>query len=182
MPVPHDERVVFSSMIEAYLKGLGPLVTPKTLEELKQAGLNLGKLPPAFPEKQMLQFLEIFARNAWPHEQHPERMRLLGQHAIKGWQSTLLGSAASAVMKVMGPHRSLARLTKNFKTTNNFSEATYQLVGPNEALVTVNDVQGIITYWKGVFEQGISIVASDPKVTIDKQLPGPDATFRLTWK
>jgi uncharacterized protein (TIGR02265 family) len=179
---PKSERIVFSSMIEAYMKGLGDLVTPRTLAELKQAGLNFEKLPPAFPEQQMLQFLEIFHRNAWPHLQLSERQRLLGHHAIKGWQNTLLGAAASAVMKLMGPARTLPRITRNFKTTNNFSEATFELVGEKEALVTVNDVQGMVTYWQGIFEAGLAIVADGGKVTIDRQLPGPDATFRLTWK
>jgi hypothetical protein len=55
-------------------------------------------------------------------------------------------------------------------------------VGEKEALVTVNDVQGMVTYWQGIFEAGLAIVADGGKVTIDRQLPGPDATFRLTWK
>ena len=181
MPVP-EERIVFSTMIDSYLNGLGPLVTPRTLEELKAAGLKLEKLPPAFPERQMLQFVEIFARNAWPLEQRPEQLRRLGVHAIKGWQSTMLGSALSALMRVLGPKRSLPQLGKALKTSNNFSEAVTQLLGEKEALVTVNDVQGIPTYWQGVFEAGLQILHLEGKVTIERLLPGPDATFRLTWK
>jgi uncharacterized protein (TIGR02265 family) len=177
-----QERIVFSSFVDSYLKGLGPLVTPRTVEELKKAGMKFEKPPPAYPEKQMLQFVEIFARNAWPEEQHPERLRRLGVAALKGWSMTMLGSAVTGLMKVLGPRRALSQLTKGFKTSNNFSEASFQIVSDKEALVTVNDIQSIPTYWQGLLQGGLEVLGLEGKVTIDKQLPGPDATFRLTWK
>lgn len=182
MAPPAQERIVFATMIESFMKGLGPLVTPATLEELKRAGLKLDKPPPAYPEQQMLQFIDIFSRHAFPHLERSERLRRMGFAAIKGWQSTFLGSAVAGLMRVVGPKRSLPQLGKAFKTTNNFSEATFQLVGDTEALVTVNDVQGMPTYWQGVFEAGMQILDLEGStVTIEREAPGPDATFRFRW-
>ena len=180
MPEP-TERLVFPSLVDSYLKGLGPLFSAQTHQELKAAGLDIDRLPPAIPSPDMRRLIEIFARNAWPDAERDERLRLLGLHAIRGWQSTFLGSAAAGLMRVMGPHRTLTRLNRAFRTTNNFSEATTELLGEREALIAVNDVEDMPTYWQGVFQAGLEVLKLEGTVVIDRLEPAPGATYRLTW-
>jgi uncharacterized protein (TIGR02265 family) len=179
---PPTERLVFSTIIDSYLKGLGPLFTPQAHQELKAAGLDIDKPPPAIPAAEWLKYQDIFARHAWPHEQHTEQLRLLGRQMLVGWQNTVLGSATAGVFRVLGPHRTLPRLNRAIRTTNNFHESTTEQLGETEALVHVNDVQGRPSYWQGIFQGGLEVLKLEGTVVIDRQLPGPDATFRLTWK
>mgnify|MGYP001603965516 CR=1 FL=1 len=82
------------------------------------------------------------------------------------------------------PHRAAPRAhpaRPAFSTTNNFSRAKTELLGPKEALVTINDVQHMPTYWQGIFEAALELLALEGTVVIDHQTP-PETTFRLTWK
>lgn len=175
------EKYVFPSLIEGYMKGLGPRFTDETRRKLKAAGLDVAKLPPAIPVNDMTPFMEIIASTAWPDAPKNEQLRQLGLCAIRGWQGTLLGSAAAAMIRLIGPHRALTRLDRAFSTTNNFNRAKTELLGAKEALVTINDVQEMPTYWVGIFEAALELLALEGTVVIDHQTP-PEATFRLTWK
>ena len=176
-----SERFVFPSLIEGYQKGLGERFTDTTRQKLKAAGLDVNKLPPAIPAHEMIPLMHIIAVEAFPDATPEDALRQLGLYAIRGWQSGLLGSAASAMIRLIGPRRALARLDRAFGTTNNFSKATTEFVGPTEALITVNDVQGMPSYWQGIFEAGLEILHLQGRVALDQERP-PEAVFRITWQ
>ena len=176
-----SERLVFPSLLDGYVKGLGPRVSAQTRAKLKAAGLDMDKLPPAINASAMIPFMDIIASGAFPMEPREERLRLLGLSAIRGWQSGLLGSAAAAMIRLIGPVRALTRLDRAFSTTNNFSKAKTELLGPKEALVTINDVQEMPSYWIGIFQAALEMLGLEGTVVIDHQTP-PEATFRITWK
>ena len=175
------DRFVFPSLIEGYIKGLGDRFSDETRRKLKAAGLDVTKMPPAIPAKEMVPYMEIVASTAWPDEPRIEQLRLLGLSAIRGWKTGLLGSAATAMIRLIGPQRALTRLDRAFSTTNNFNRAKTELIGAKEALVTVNDVQDMPSYWQGIFEAGVEILGLEGTVVLDHQTP-PEATFRITWK
>lgn len=176
-----DERLVFPSLLDGYVKGLGPKFTAETRAQLKAAGLDMEKLPPAIGASAMIPFMHIIANGAFPTEPRDEQLRLLGLSAIRGWQSGLLGSAAATMIRIIGPLRALTRLDRAFSTTNNFSKAKTQMLGPKEALVTINDVQEIPSYWLGIFQAALEILGLEGTVVVDHQTP-PEATFRITWR
>lgn len=175
------DRFAFPSLIEGYIKGLGERFSDETRRKLKAAGLDVAKMPPAIPARQMIPYMEIVASTAWPEQPRTEQLRLLGLCAIRGWQSGLLGSAASAMIRLIGPQRALTRLDRAFSTTNNYSRARTEFLGPKEALITVNDVQEMPTYWQGIFQAGVELLHLEGTVVIDHQM-SPEATFRVTWK
>ncbi len=176
-----DERLVFPSLLDGYVKGLGPKFTAETRAKLKAAGLDMDRLPPAINASAMIPLMHLIANGAFPMEPRDEQLRLLGLSAIRGWQSGLLGSAAAAMIRVIGPVRALTRLDRAFSTTNNFSKAKTQLLGPKEALVTINDVQEMPSYWVGIFQAALELLGLEGTVVVDHQMP-PEATFRITWK
>ena len=143
-----DERLVFPSLLDGYVKGLGPKFTAETRAKLKAAGLDMDRLPPAINASAMIPLMHLIANGAFPMEPREEQLRLLGLSAIRGWQSGLLGSAAAAMIRVIGPVRALTRLDRAFSTTNNFSKAKTQLLGPKEAAqllgVTEADVLAVL--------------------------------------
>jgi uncharacterized protein (TIGR02265 family) len=180
-PEVWKDRFVFPSLIEGYIKGVGDRFTDETRRKLKAAGLDVTKMPPAIPALEMVPYMEIVASTAWPDEPRIEQLRLLGLAAIRGWKTGLLGSATAAMIRLIGPQRALTRLDRAFSTTNNFNRAKTELIGAKEALVTVNDVQNMPSYWQGIFEAGVEILGLEGTVVLDHQTP-PEATFRITWK
>lgn len=176
-----EERFVFPSSVEGMLKGLGPLATPKLKAHLKAHGLDVEDLPPAFPVAEWSPHLQRAATFAWPDVTEAEALRLLGLHFIRGWQHTALGAAASVMLRVLGPARTLPRLDRAFRTSDNFSRATTTLVNANEALVTINEVQGYPTYWVGILQGGLEVLHRQGEVTLHR-VALPEATLRVRWE
>jgi uncharacterized protein (TIGR02265 family) len=175
------ERVVFSSLIDGYMRGLGDRFTPALAAKLKATGLDVKKMPPAMPAAELPKYMYVIVDEVWPGVPRVEQLRLLGLEAIRGWSKGLLGSAACAMLRLIGPRRTLTRLDRAFSTTNNFNKATTELIGEKEALISVNDVQEMPSYWVGIFEAGLEILGLDGTVQVDsQQVPG--ATFRVKWK
>jgi len=176
-----EERFVFPSSVEGMLKGLGEKATPELKAHLKLHGLDVERLPPAFPVAQWTPHLRNCATFAWPDVSEAEAMRLLGLHFIRGWQHTALGSAVSMMLRVLGPKRTLTRLDRAFRTSDNFTRAHTELLGANEALVSINEVQGSPTYWIGILQGGLEVLNLKGTVTLHAEAP-PGATFRMLWE
>lgn len=174
-------RVVFGNFYEGFTKSLGPRFTPQLKAEMKKAGLDFDKLPTAMAATESNRYTRLIGKLAFPEDPEIEALRLLGLHAIRGWSNTMLGSAASAMLRLVGPHRTLKRLDRAFQTTNNFSRATSEVVNEKEALVTINDVEGMPSYWQGILEAGLELLKLEGTVVLEKQ-DGPAGTFRLKWQ
>ena len=175
------ERLAFPAAIEGVVKGLGPLVTERTKQRLAEAGLDLHHIPPAIPAERMPVYFKAIALDIWPDLAEDERIRLLGLHFIRGWQHTLLGRAASAFLKLIGPHRSLSRLDRAFRTSDNYTQATYELVHEHEVLLHISDVDGLPTYWVGLLSGSLEFLGLEGTVELER-FPKPGASYRCTWK
>lgn len=175
------ERYVFPSSVDGLLKGLGPRATPELKQHLKARGLDVDKLPPAIPVATWSPHLIAIAVFTWPNVAQDEAMRLLGLNFIRGWKDTLMGSAVAALLRVVGPARTLARLDRAFRTSDNFTRAETTLLDANTALITVNEVQGVPTYWIGILQGGLEVLGREGEVTIER-VTLPSATLRVTWR
>ena len=49
-----------------------------------------------------------------------------------GYEKTLVGSALTAMLRVLGPKRTLERMTRNFRTANNYTEVTVEALAEKE--------------------------------------------------
>jgi uncharacterized protein (TIGR02265 family) len=176
-----SERLAFPTAIEGLLTGLGDLVTARTRQRLLKAGLDLRAMPPAIPAERMPLYFDTIATDLWPTESHDERARLLGLHFIRGWQHTLLGRATAAFLKLVGPHRTLSRLDRAFRTSDNYTRATYQLVNDHEVLLHINDVDGLPTYWTGLLSGSLELLGLEGTAVLEA-FPRPGASYRLKWK
>jgi uncharacterized protein (TIGR02265 family) len=173
-------RVILSTTIEGTLKGLGPLNTPALRAMLRARGLDVEALPPAVPVEVWGPCLLEIGRFAWPQVSDEEALRRLGQCFIRGWQRTPIGSAASGLLRLLGPRQTLMRLDRAFRTADNFSRSETVLDGPRTALVRINQVDGRPTFWVGVFEAGLEVVGRKGTATLVSHEP-PAAVLRLEW-
>jgi uncharacterized protein (TIGR02265 family) len=117
----------------------------------------------------------------YPGTERDEALRLLGKRVLDEWGKTLLGSAALAVMKIIGPVGSLKRMGRNFRTSDNFMEVEFVELGPGDCELRFSDVMGIPAYFLGVMEGGAVALKLDPRVTITPVAGTPGAVVRVRW-
>lgn len=175
-----EQRYIFPAAVEGMLIGLGDRATPAFKAHLKKKGLDVMNVPPAIPMESWAPYLHAAAVFTWPEQPEEEALRLLGLHFIRGWKNTVMGSATSVMLRLLGPQRTLTRLDRAFRTSDNFTRAVTELVGANEALVTINEVHGFPTYWIGVLQGGLEVLGKEGTVTLHA-VTLPSATLKLTW-
>ena len=157
------------------------MVTEHTRRKLLALGLDVHRMPPAIPAELMPRIFSVIAEDIWPAAPEGERFRLLGLHFIRGWQHTLLGKAAATFLKIIGPHRTLSRLDRAFRTSDNYTRSSSTFVGPKEVLLTISDVDGLPTYWVGLLQGGLEFLGLKGVVTLEAH-PKPDALYRIKWE
>jgi len=181
--VPGEPRLIFS---EPYFEGLYRRalksdLTPQHRAELKAAGLDLDRFQPGYPAEQAARWIELTSRLIYPELPRDEALRLLGQRLFDGWSQTLIGSAATLLMRAIGPTRTLERMSRNFRTGDNFTEVRFTELAPRDCQLEFNEVLGMPAYYAGILEAGArSIGVKDARITIEKSAP-PGAVLRVRW-
>jgi uncharacterized protein (TIGR02265 family) len=173
-------RLVFPVAVEGVIKGLGERVTPAALEKLRAGGLDVSNLPPAIPAEDMPRHLRTLAAEIWPEESPDEQLRLMGLTFVRGWQNTFLGAAMSALLRVVGPQRTLQRMDRAFRTSDNFTHGTVVKLAETEFLVTISDVNDMPTYWRGVLQASLEFLGLVGTVEL-QAYPRPQAEYLIRW-
>jgi len=165
----------------AAIEGLGEKVTPQLLAQLEERGVDLAKLPPAMPVEIWATHMDFIRSRVFPQLEREEGLRFIGRSFIEGWKRTLVGSAVSALLKLVGPARTLPRLTRTFRTSDNFSAADTTLLSPKSARIVINDVNGMPTMWRGTIEGGLFLLVDEGSVEIENRDP-PGVSLLVTWR
>lgn len=161
--------------------GLGDKATPALLAQLKERGVDVARLPPAMPVEVWGTHMDFIREQVFPELERDEGLRHIGRAFIAGWQRTLLGSAVSKMLKLVGPARTLPRLTRTFRTSNNFSSAETELLSANSARIVISDVHEMPSLWRGTIEGGLFLLVSEGEVVIEKSDP-PGVSLLVTWR
>ncbi len=184
MSSARDTHLEFQHTVEGlFLKELAGDLTPALREDLREAGLDLSRpLDPAFPSMRYMEWLRITARHLHPELPPAEGVRRIGRRMLRGYGQTFLGKTIFGVMSLIGVRRSLERITRSFRTGDNYSEATLEWLGKGEVNVTFNEVHDVPTYNQGILEQVlIELKAKDSKVELVSCPDGVEAVYRITW-
>jgi uncharacterized protein (TIGR02265 family) len=175
------EHLIFSQTVEGLLRAVGPL-PPEARARLKALGLDVDKpLLPAYPLDQFVAVMDVVGALVAPGQSPLEQTRLLGQRFMDAYRETLIGRAMVAGMRIIGPWRTLERLSHKFRTGNNFSETHLSRLGPTEAKLWCNHVSRP-GWYVGVIGRGLELAgAQDVAVTvIDQDAAG--GTFHVRWR
>lgn len=133
-----SENLIFAQTIEGFLRALAPLNEQDRLA-LKGLGLDVDKrLLPAYPLEQFIAFLDYAGERLAPGATQLEQAATVGRRFMDGYQQTMVGRAMVGALRVIGPWRTLERLSNKFRTGNNFSQTTLTRLGPTEAEFWVN--------------------------------------------
>lgn len=151
MSVP-DNRVVFASSMEGLWRGLSP-ANPEELAAFAKAGV-VGPTPTfsaGYPVEAYTEIMETAARTRFGHLGELERYTEVGRLFVGGYSKTMVGSALMALLRVLGPRRTLERTTRNIRTANSYTEAQLETLAPNHHRVRVNYVAHP-GFYRGIIE------------------------------
>lgn len=175
------ERVIFPAQAEGLLRGLQPDVTDALASKLKMLALDPGQpFPPAWPSSRLKEWLDAISDVVYESCTRDEAHRRIGRRFIDGWQRTMLGAASAQLLKVLGTRRALERLTRAFRTGDNYTESSVAFPAPTVALVTVRS-EPLPHYIAGVLDGGLALLNVKGKVSVES-VEGDVMVFRIEWE
>ncbi len=180
-----NEKLVFENTFTGLFRhGVQGRLSPAAVQKLAQLGVDLTRpLLPAYPLQTWSDTLEIVALELEPHDSRLEALRKLGRLAVKGYRQTLIGKAAEQLARIIGPKRTLARLTQNFRTSDNYTETTLTELSPGRFELWMNDVFGKPSYMAGVIEEILEVAGAKEFAVVPGTVgPSGPCTFQISWK
>lgn len=177
-----NEELDFRTSIEAlFIEALGREMTPRLRERLKEAGIDLERLRPAYPRMIFSEGCRLAAEELFPRMPRDEALRILGKRTIEGYSRSMLGKAAMGVFRLIGVARGLERLTRAMRNGDNYTETRFTILGPGNADVWFNQVNGQPAFTQGLMEACMEWVgAVEPRAEI-LRTEGDGCVYRLTW-
>lgn len=150
------EKLIFAQTIEGFVRALGPL-NEQARAKLRSCGIDVDKrLLPAYPLEQFLAALDYAGAAVAPSKSKEDQARELGRRFMEAYQETMIGRAMVAGMRVIGPWRTLERLSNKFRTGNNFSETKLTRLGATEAELWCNQVSRP-GWYSGIVTRGLEL-------------------------
>ncbi|MDP2269525.1 MAG: DUF2378 family protein [Archangium sp.] len=161
-----SEKVVFAQSMEGIYRALTPH-TPQERAAFLKAGVKTGDhFDAAYPIQAWLDILDASAASRFAHLPELERYTEVGRVFFLGFGKTLMGSAVLGLLKVIGPRRTLDRLTRNFRSANNFTVGTFESFSANHHKVHINWTARP-GFYLGLIESGCAHAgAKDLSVTV----------------
>ncbi|MFP2931974.1 DUF2378 family protein [Pyxidicoccus sp. 3LG] len=178
-----EERVIFGNTVDSlYRRTLDGDLKPELRARLKELGMDLdAPILAAYPHAVWVQCLDETGRALHPGLPLDQARRQLARRMIEGYAQTLMGAAVLAMARVLGPMRSLGRMTHNFRSGNNFTETRLEVLGPNVADLWFNEPEVTEGFVEGVLEEGLQRVGVKG-LLITRARQGPEScTYRVQW-
>jgi uncharacterized protein (TIGR02265 family) len=179
---PSNTPVVFGTSVEALVRVLGPSLDASVRQRFRELGVDLDRPNPAYPYAQWLDTLRLAMAIKWPGMPLDEATFRMGRAIFESYGQTLMGKALLQLVKVLGPRRGLDRMTRNLRTTNNYSETRLTVVGPNQYQLWVNKA-AFPHYFRGVLVAGLEFSgAKGLSVQLVRASPEDGVVFDLSWE
>ena len=182
--VPLAQRVVFKQVVEALLThALRGRVTPRLRERLHRAGLDVDRpLLPAYPVTQWVACLDIIAEEAYPHLPREAAFRRMAADHVEGYGHTLVGRALFGVLRVLGPRRTLRRMSENLRSSDNYTRVRVEELAGGAWALHFNSRPPVPGYAEAIIE-GLLRVAGARNVRAERAEEREDAlVLRVTWE
>lgn len=176
-----SEKLWFQSAVEGLLlRGVGARMTPTLRSKLRDLGIDLDRLEPAYSQATMAKAVDVVATELYAGRSRDEGLRELGRVFMRGYAETFIGAAMVQIMRVIGPRRTLERMQRNFRNGTNFIETKFEAVGEREATLWFNDVSGMPAFYAGILEEGGRMTGANATVAVESATDA-SCTFRVSW-
>lgn len=176
------EKLIFAQTFEGLLRSLRGQLPPRLASGLRERGLDpAAPLRPAYPQAVFLEVVTFMAGELHPGLAPDAAIAAVGRGFMDGYGETMVGRAMMAMMRVIGPRRTLERVTRQFRTGNNYSETRLTPVGATEYHLWVNEVRQP-GWYVGILSRGLELAGGQEVEVELLQAEGAAATFRVRWR
>ena len=136
---------------------------------------------PAYPADVYLKLIDAAARTGWPNLPFDEAHFELGKVFMRGLETTFMGRAVLALMRVAGPRRSLERVARSFRTANNYTQATTEALEKRRFRVTCECVHRT-GFYRGILHQGLEVSgAQNVEISLERY-ENEQAIYDIRWR
>ncbi|WP_158501759.1 DUF2378 family protein [Vitiosangium sp. GDMCC 1.1324] len=177
-----NQRLIFDYTLQSNLRVLGQPLAPEHVSGLMELGVDPSRpLLPAYPVETYTAVIDFIAAQLWPGLPRDEAGFELGRAFMRSYRETLMGKAVLSVTRVIGPHRTLERMNRNFRSANNYTETRLQKVGPSTYELWFNYAMRT-GYFRGLITEALEKTSAKAlSVTLVASSTGGEATFRISW-
>lgn len=177
-----EAALVFSQTVEGLLRALGPL-DADTREKFRALGFDPARLEPAYPVERYVALQRLAVERFAGDVPFSLGIETLGRRFVDGYGETLIGRAVLASLKLLGPRRTLERLTRTLSTGTSFFATKLTETSPGVWQLWLNRV----TYpgwYVGLIRRGLELAGAhdiDLKV-LHHEGPGLGLTLEVRWR
>lgn len=173
-------KVVFAQSMEGLYRALTPHTQAEQAAFLR-AGVKGGdQFAAGYPIETWLELLDACASSRFAQLPELERYTAVGRLFFLGFEKTLMGSALLALLKVIGPRRMLERLTRNFRSANNFTVGTLTSLAPNHHRLHIN-FTARPGFYLGVIESGCQRAGAAGLSVAALETNAQGTTYEVKW-
>ncbi|MGV3621243.1 MAG: DUF2378 family protein [Archangium sp.] len=177
------QRLYYAVAIEGTFK-LGPgarLTEAQRVTLRDEYGIDPFNTLPAYPVEQMQKGIGFLQRELFADMPLEKSEDLLGALSFRGFAQTLIGKAIVQMMRLIGPERTMPRMSKNLKAGTTFMEITSRKLAPGRFELQVSDVGGLPNFYRGMFAEGLTLTRAKNLAVSIASVHGRGATYRITW-
>ena len=177
---PQPPRLIFGHALEGLVRTLGPARSAQDEAALRALSLDPEALEVTYPLETYVSLVDYLVQSRWSQLPEAEAYAAVGRAAVLAYEDTLLGRVLLQMLRVLGPERMLYRLTKTFRSINNFTETQVRELGPRHFEVWFN-VSPRPAFTRGMLEQGLT--GAGARNVCGGLMAGSDggAVFYLRW-
>ena len=106
---------------------------------------------------------------------------MLGARAVDVFAESVMGSAMFGLLRVIGPMRTIGRMTKNFRTGANYIDTRATQMGPSAFDIWFNEVNGMDGFYRGMLESGLRHVGAKGLKVDVTACDTHECAYRASW-
>ena len=176
-----SEQIVFSQTFEALARAVSPDLSELAKAKFRAAGIDYDRpLQTAYTYDVWMKAMVVGATLLSPDAPHEQQYYNVGLRLVTSYGETVIGRALLALLRLIGPKRTLERMTRNLRSANSFTTATVEMLPDGQATVTVWPVfePG---FFRGLFT-GALTAAGGKDVSIETlSIVERKAVYAISW-
>ncbi len=175
-----DAPVMYAHSVQGLLRSLGPL-SSTAKQRLKALGVDPDeRLEAAYSREKWLELINLACELTFPGVDKEEASYQLGRRFMGAYAETLVGKAMLTMLRVIGPKRSLERMSRNFRTGNNFSQTRVSEPSPGVYELWCSHVS-LAGWYRGIIEAGLERAGANQVRATLLRREDDGAVFRVQW-
>jgi uncharacterized protein (TIGR02265 family) len=174
------EPLVFAHTVEALIRALGDKLNAAAARQLAEVGVDVSQRAKPVSQETWFHLTRAAAKILCPDAPVEVGLFELGKSFVRGFEQTLLGRGTLALGRVVGPRRSLQRMTNNFRNGNNYTETRLVELASNRYEMWVSSVV-VPEFIRGMIVAGLEVTGARNVRVETASFDAEGTTYRTAW-